>query len=114
MGMCRRASHSGWARPDPSGGHRSRYYPPYVVGGTLVGSVAPMNLCVANMVRSVGCSLAEAVKLTSLNPASVIGVDDRKGRLKPGMDAGLVLIDEEVNVYVTMVKGQEVYRADAW
>lgn len=86
----------------------------YVVGRTLVGSAAPMNLCVANMVCSVGRSLAEAVKMASLNPAFVIGVDDRKGSLKPGRDADLVLIDEEVNVYMTMVKGQEVYRADAW
>ena len=85
----------------------------YVVGGTLVGSVAPMNLCVGNIVRSVGYSLAEAVKMASLNPAIVIGVDDRKGSLEPGKDADLVVIDEEVEVYMTMVKGQEVYRADA-
>jgi len=85
----------------------------YVVGGTLAGSAAPMNLCVGNIVHSVGYSLAEAVQMASLNPAAVIGVDDRKGSLKPGKDADLVVIDEEVEVYMTMVKGQEVYRADA-
>ena len=85
----------------------------YVVGGTLVGSVAPMNLCVANIVRSVGYSLAEAVQMATLNPAAVIGVDDRKGSLEPGKEADLVVIDEEVEVYMTMAKGQEVYRADA-
>lgn len=84
-----------------------------VMGGTLVGSVAPMNLCVGNIVRSVGYSLAEAIKMASLIPAVVIGVDDRKGSLEPGKDADLVVIDEEVGVYMTMVKGQEVYRADA-
>jgi N-acetylglucosamine-6-phosphate deacetylase len=85
----------------------------YVVGGTLVGSVAPMNLCVGNIVRSVGYSLAEAVKMASLNPAIVIGVDDRKGSLEPGKDADLVVIDEEVEVCMTMIKGKEVYRANA-
>jgi N-acetylglucosamine-6-phosphate deacetylase len=85
----------------------------YVVGGTLVGSVAPMNRCLANMVRSVGCSLAEAVRMASLNPAMVVGVDDRKGSLGSGKDADLVVIDEDVDVYMTMVKGQEIYRADA-
>ena len=64
-----------------------------------------------NVVRSVGCSLAEAVQMASLNPAAVIGVDDRKGSLKPGKDADLLVIDQEVEVYVTMVKGREVYRA---
>jgi N-acetylglucosamine-6-phosphate deacetylase len=84
----------------------------YVEGGTLVGSVAPMNLCIANIVRSVGCSLAEAVNIASLNPAALIGVDDRKGSLEPGKDADLVVIDEEVKVYMTMVKGQTVYRTN--
>ena len=83
-----------------------------VVGGTLVGGVAPMNLCVSNVVRSVGCSLAEAVQMASLNPVAVIGVDDRKGSLKPGKDADLVVIDQEVKVYMTMVRGREVYRAE--
>jgi N-acetylglucosamine-6-phosphate deacetylase len=84
----------------------------YVVGGTLVGSVAPMNLCVGNMVRSVGCSLGEAVRMASLNPAVVVGVDDHKGSLEPGKDADLVIVDEEVKVHMTMVKGQVVYSAD--
>jgi N-acetylglucosamine-6-phosphate deacetylase len=82
----------------------------YVAGGTLIGSVAAMNVCVRNMVNLVGCSLAEAVQMASLNPARVIGVDDRKGSLEPGKDADLIVIDEDVNVYMTLVRGQEVYR----
>jgi N-acetylglucosamine-6-phosphate deacetylase len=84
----------------------------YVVGGTLIGSVAPMNLCVRNLVRAVGCSLAKAVRMAALGPAMVIGVGDRKGSLEPGKDADLVVIDQEVEVYTTMVRGQVVYRAD--
>lgn len=82
----------------------------YVVGGTLAGSVAPMNFGVGNFVRATGCSLAEAVKMASLNPALIIGVADRKGSLEPGKDADLVIVDEDMNVYLTMVKGREVYR----
>jgi N-acetylglucosamine-6-phosphate deacetylase len=85
----------------------------YVVGGTLAGSVATMNFDVGNMVRSVGCSLANAVKMASLNPALLIGVADCKGSLEVGKDADLLVIDEEVNVYLTMVKGLEVYCGDA-
>ena len=84
----------------------------YLEGGTLIGSVAPMNICVGNMVHSGGRSLAEAVRMASLNPAVVIGVDDRKGSLEAGKDADLVVIDEGVNVYMTMVKGREVFRAE--
>jgi len=82
----------------------------YVKGGTLAGSVATMNFNVGNMVRHVGCSLAEAVKMATLVPARVIGVADRKGSLEAGKDADLVIIDTDVNVYLTMVKGQVIYR----
>ena len=85
----------------------------YVKGGTLAGSVASMNFNVGNMVLHVGCSLAEAVKLATLNPARVIGVADRKGSLEVGKDADLVIIDADVNIYLTMVKGETVYRSNA-
>lgn len=81
----------------------------YVQGGTLAGSVATMNYDVGNMVRHVGCTLSEAINMASLTPAKVIDVADRKGSLEPGKDADLVVIDEQVNVYLTMVKGQVVF-----
>ncbi len=81
----------------------------YVKGGTLAGSVTAMNFDVSNMVRHVGCLLTEAVKMATLVPARVIGVADQKGSLEAGKDADLVIIDADVNVYLTMVKGQVVY-----
>lgn len=85
-----------------------------VEGGTLFGSVAPMNFAVSYLARSTHCTLAEAVRLATLNPARVIGFDDRKGRLAPGKDADMVIVDEEVNVYLTMAGGRTIYRADGW
>jgi N-acetylglucosamine-6-phosphate deacetylase len=38
-----------------------------------------------------------------------MGVADRLGTIQPGKDASLVVIDEDVNVYLTMVKGQIAY-----
>lgn len=84
----------------------------YEVGGTLVGSVATMNFCVGNLVRSLGLSLTEAVQMASLNPARVIGRDDRKGSLEPGKDADLVVLDNEFNVLMTMVGGEVVYQVE--
>jgi len=86
----------------------------YVVGGTLAGSVAPMNFDVGNVTRSTHCTLAEAVQMATLNPARVIGVVDRKGSLEPGKDADVVIVDEEVNVYLTLVRGREAYRDDTF
>jgi N-acetylglucosamine-6-phosphate deacetylase len=84
----------------------------YEVGGTLVGSVATMNFCVGNLVRSLDLSLTEAVQMASLNPALVIGQEDRKGSLEPGKDADLVVLDNEFNVLMTMVQGEVVYQVE--
>ena len=84
----------------------------YSVDGTLVGSVATMDFCVGNVVRSLGLSLSEAVRMASLNPAVLIGMQDRKGSLEPGKDADLVVLDEKLEVHTTMVMGVEVYLAE--
>ncbi len=86
-------------------------YKATVVGGTLYGSVSPMHKDIANIVQLVGCTLSEASRMASLNPAILIGMAARKGSLQIGKDADLVVLDEELNVHLTMVKGQVVYRA---
>jgi allantoinase len=40
-----------------------------------------------------GLTLTELVRMTSAAPARLFGFDDRKGRLVPGADADLVLVD---------------------
>jgi N-acetylglucosamine-6-phosphate deacetylase len=77
--------------------------------GTLAGSIATLNTCVDNLVKHVGLSLPEAVKMASLNPARAIGVDDRLGSIEVGKDASLIVIDESINVTMAMVKGLIVY-----
>ena len=77
--------------------------------GTIAGSTATLNRCVRNITQLVGIPLLEAVKMASLNPARTMGFASRLGSIAVGKDASLVVIDEQVNVYLTMVKGQVVY-----
>jgi N-acetylglucosamine-6-phosphate deacetylase len=81
----------------------------HVPGWTLAGSVSPLNRNVRNMITRASCSLPEAVRMASLNPARLIGVADRKGSLEVGKDADLIVIDEHINVYATMVNGDWVH-----
>ena len=81
----------------------------HVPGWTLAGSVSPLNRNVRNMIIRVGRSLPEAIKMASLNPAHLIGVADHKGSLEVGKDADLIVIDEHLEVYATMVNGNWVY-----
>jgi N-acetylglucosamine-6-phosphate deacetylase len=80
-----------------------------LANGTLAGSIATMNQCVHNVNRLAGYPLYEAVKMASLNPARAMGLGDRLGSIQPGKDASLTVMDEDVNIYLTMVKGKIVY-----
>jgi len=78
--------------------------------GTLAGSTLTMDRAVKNFMEFTGCSLPEAVRCASLNPARLLGIDDRKGSLEVGKDADLVIFDEGFNVHYTILGGQVVYR----
>jgi len=78
--------------------------------GTLAGSTALLSQCVGNAVREVGVSLNHAVQMATLNPARVMGFVDRLGTVAKGKDASLTVIDKDVNVFLTMVKGKIVYQ----
>jgi len=74
--------------------------------GNLAGSTLTLERAVANMVRLVGVPLSAALQMASLNPARVLGLAQRKGRLAPGYDADLVCLDADFNVRLTVVGGR--------
>lgn len=78
--------------------------------GGLAGSTLMMDKAVRNMVNLVGASLQEAVMRATINPAKVVGVDNRKGSLEQGMDADFVILDRDLNVCSTIVRGKMVHR----
>jgi N-acetylglucosamine-6-phosphate deacetylase len=61
------------------------------------------------MVNLVGVPPSWVVQMASLNPARALGLDPHKGSIEEGKDADLVIIDEEMNVHMTMVGGEVVY-----
>jgi N-acetylglucosamine-6-phosphate deacetylase len=77
-----------------------------LVSDELAGSTLTMDRAVRNMVELVGASLQEAVMMATINPAKVLGVENRKGSIASGKDADLVILDEELNVCSTVVKGE--------
>ena len=77
--------------------------------GTIAGSTAMLNHCVRNMHDEVGIPLADAIKMATINPARVIGETARRGSLQVGKQADLIVVDKELNVYLTMVKGKVAF-----
>ena len=76
--------------------------------GKLAGSVIGLDDAVKNMIKFAGVSLLEAVRMASLNPARVLGIEKEKGSLEAGKDADIVIFDKDLKVKHTIVKGNMV------
>ena len=61
--------------------------------------------------QKAGQPLGECVRMMSANPAAIMGIDDRKGHLKAGYDADIVLFDEGLNLKAVFYGGRSVYAA---
>lgn len=79
--------------------------------GTIAGSVLTLDRALKNFRQSTHLSLEAMMPLVSGNAARVLGLDHRLGRIAPGYDADLVLLDDEGGVRQTVVGGETVYRA---
>jgi len=78
--------------------------------GTIAGSTAVLNECVRNVRDHAGVPLAAAVQMASLNPARAIGLACRLGSIALEKDASLTVIDDDLNVSLSMVRGEIVYQ----
>ncbi|MEW9671165.1 N-acetylglucosamine-6-phosphate deacetylase [Ammoniphilus sp. 3BR4] len=78
--------------------------------GTLAGSIVKMRDAAIHMMSATRCDLRDIVRMTSENPAKQLGLFDRKGSLRPGKDADLVVLDEQLRVKMTYCRGKLAYR----
>jgi N-acetylglucosamine-6-phosphate deacetylase len=78
--------------------------------GTLVGSMLPMNQALRNVIKFTGIPLSDALVLVTANPARLLEIEDRKGDIRAGMDADLVIMDRKCNIKRTIIAGETVYR----
>ncbi len=79
--------------------------------GTVAGSVLKLNKGVWNVYTNSSIPLWECVNCATLNPATAIGVDDKKGSIEIGKEADLVILDNEFNVLKTIKKGDVKYES---
>jgi N-acetylglucosamine-6-phosphate deacetylase len=77
--------------------------------GGLAGSVLTLDHALRNLAAATGVEPAALWPTASANAAQSAGVADRKGRLEPGLDADLVLLDADATVQATVVEGQPAY-----
>lgn len=79
----------------------------YDYEGHLAGSHLTMDNACRNLIAHTGCGLCQAVRMASLNPARLLGMDGEIGSLEPGKRANLILIDDTVRVRTVFLNGEE-------
>ena len=79
--------------------------------GTIAGSVLRLNKGVWNVYTNSKIPLHECVNCASLNPATTLGIQDKKGSLAEGKDADIVILDNNFNVRKTIIGGIIKYEA---
>jgi N-acetylglucosamine-6-phosphate deacetylase len=72
----------------------------------LAGSTLTMDEAVRRAVRTVGLTIEQASAAASAAPARLLGIDNRCGSIAPGLDADLVLLDDDLSVQRVMVRGR--------
>ena len=75
--------------------------------GTIAGAHVLLDTGVRNLVNLVGLRLEGALVPATRVPAGVLG--QRKGRLAPGYDADIVLLDSHLQPALTLVSGEIVF-----
>lgn len=76
--------------------------------GTIAGSIINLMDGVRNVVKLAGVSLEDAVAMASINPARLLGLDDKIGSIEVGKRADLVVIDDDIKGQMVFCRGKQI------
>jgi N-acetylglucosamine-6-phosphate deacetylase len=79
-----------------------------VDGTALASGAMGMDHCLRTMHFAAGVPLPEAVRMATLTPARILGVDKEVGSLEVGKRADLVVLDGKLNVQSVYIGGGKV------
>ncbi len=74
------------------------------VEGKLAGSTLTLDRALRNIVK-LGAPLADALRMLTLNPATLLGLEFKKGSLRPGADGDLLLLDDSLHLARVWTRG---------
>lgn len=75
-------------------------------GSSRAGSTLTMIEALRNALLFSGKSLGQISRLFSANPARLLNIDDHKGKIAAGYDGDLVIMDDNLTIRQTWVKGR--------
>lgn len=74
--------------------------------GILSGSALTMLQAVRNGIEKVGITLPEALRMASLYPAKLMGLENKYGNIKKGTNADFILLDDQLNLQQLIINGE--------
>ena len=80
----------------------------------LAGAASPISKCLEVVMDFTNCSLEDAIKMASLNPAKMFFLNDR-GLIKKGKRGDIILFtmkEDKIQIKKTFIAGKEVYSSD--
>lgn len=72
---------------------------------SLAGSTMKMNEGLRNLIEYCDVDVEAAINSCTINPATLLGLDDHIGKICTGYDADLVVLNDDYSVVQTYVKG---------
>ncbi len=75
---------------------------------TIAGSTLAMNMGLRILIEEAGVPEEKAINSCTCNPAECIGAGDRKGRLKEGYDADIVVLEDDYRTAAVFCKGKKM------
>ncbi len=75
--------------------------------GEIAGSAMTLDLACKNVLFHMGCSVCDAFRFASTNPARVLGLWDR-GYIAKGTLADLIIVDQFFDVKTVILKGEKI------
>lgn len=77
-------------------------------GTAFAGSTTLLNQMIPILRDVVGIPLVEAIRMVTLNPARVLGLDASIGRIAPGCRADLAIFDDDFRAWRVMIGGRQM------
>ena len=78
--------------------------------GTLIGTALGLSQLLTRLARATQCSVSNAIKTVTENPAQVLGIEKKKGKIMPQYDADIVILEQDMSIWMTIAAGRIVYR----
>lgn len=76
---------------------------------SFAGSVATADRLVRTMLANTETPLVDVIRMITTTPARIMMLDDQIGSLKKGMDADVLVFDENIHLKEVIIKGNRIF-----